>query len=162
MQSNNDGPSLGSPEEVRSYYAPTTQHRYVGQYANSIYSTFLILGRDIASEAYHKAHAFMHKELNVSRESHEIDLLACTTVQEVSAIVEQARARYETSAQGRKGALRWLGRFSARVMYYAQVLDVLAQHHPEYCALAWGSLKFILTVRLCPLCLSGHAVHFAR
>jgi hypothetical protein len=106
------------------------------------------LNRDVASEAYHQAREFLLKELNISHESHEIDLLAYTTVQEVSAVVEQAKAHYETSTQGRKSALKWLGRFSARVMYFAQVLDVLAQHHPEYVALAWGSLKFILTVRL--------------
>jgi hypothetical protein len=32
-------------------------------------------------------------------------------------------------------------------MYYGQVLDMLAQHHPEYVSLAWGTLKFILMVR---------------
>jgi hypothetical protein len=29
-------------------------------------------------------------------------------------------------------------------MTYGQVLDVLSQHHPEYVALVWGVLKFVL------------------
>jgi hypothetical protein len=31
-------------------------------------------------------------------------------------------------------------------MFYSQVLDALAQHHPEYVALVWGTLKFLLVV----------------
>ena len=31
-------------------------------------------------------------------------------------------------------------------MYYGKVLDMLAQHHPEYVALAWGTVKLVLTV----------------
>ncbi|EDU51595.1 hypothetical protein PtrSN002B_010849 [Pyrenophora tritici-repentis] len=29
-------------------------------------------------------------------------------------------------------------------MYYGKVLDTLAQHHPEYTALAWGAIKILL------------------
>jgi hypothetical protein len=36
---------------------------------------------------------------------------------------------------------------SCRIMYYGKVLDVLAQHHPEYVALAWGAMKLVLMVR---------------
>jgi len=32
-------------------------------------------------------------------------------------------------------------------MQYAQALDMLSQHHPEYVALVWGTLKFVLMVR---------------
>lgn len=33
-------------------------------------------------------------------------------------------------------------------MYYGGVLDALSQHHPEYVALAWGAVKFVLMVRI--------------
>jgi len=33
-------------------------------------------------------------------------------------------------------------------MYYAQIMDVMSQHHPEYVSLVWGLLKFIFVVRL--------------
>ncbi|KAH7125898.1 hypothetical protein EDB81DRAFT_201955 [Dactylonectria macrodidyma] len=29
-------------------------------------------------------------------------------------------------------------------MFYGQILDVIAQHHPEYVSLAWGTIKFLL------------------
>ena len=35
---------------------------------------------------------------------------------------------------------------SEKLLYYSNVFDVLAQHHPEYVALAWGTLKFLFIV----------------
>jgi hypothetical protein len=63
----------------------------------------------------------------------------------IQALVETAKTRYEGTQANRK-VLKWLTRFSTHVSYYGQVLDVMAQHHPEYVALAWGTLKFILIV----------------
>jgi len=31
-------------------------------------------------------------------------------------------------------------------MFYAQVMDIMAQHHPEYVSLAWGLLKLVFIV----------------
>jgi hypothetical protein len=64
----------------------------------------------------------------------------------VKAVIDQAKMKYDTSTKDTK-ARRWLLKFSARIMYYGQVLDMLAQQ--EYAALAWGSIKFVLTVRAC-------------
>ena len=69
-----------------------------------------------------------------------------TTIEDVRVVVEQAKTRYEKCSQSRKGLLKHLTKFSARIMYFGQVLDVLSQHHPEYVALAWGSLKFVFMV----------------
>ena len=33
-------------------------------------------------------------------------------------------------------------------MYYGNIFDVFAQHHPEYVALAWGAMKFLFVVSL--------------
>lgn len=41
---------------------------------------------------------------------------------------------------------KWLNIFASRVNYYGGVLDTLAQHHPEYVALAWGAIKFLIAV----------------
>ncbi|KAL8770710.1 MAG: hypothetical protein Q9194_005097 [Teloschistes cf. exilis] len=38
----------------------------------------------------------------------------------------------------------WFTGLSERLLYYGNIFDVLAQHHPEYVALAWGTLKFLL------------------
>ena len=67
------------------------------------------------------------------------------SIKEVRAAVEQAKQKYDDASKKHTGAREWLEKFSARLMYYGRVLDALAQHHPEYVALAWGTVKFVLT-----------------
>lgn len=50
----------------------------------------------------------------------------------------------------RSKAAKWLTRLSERICIYGSALDMLAQHHPEYLALAWGSIKFVVIVRRHP------------
>ena len=35
-------------------------------------------------------------------------------------------------------------------MYYGQIMDMLAQHHPEYVSLGWGTFKFLFVVSVEP------------
>lgn len=62
----------------------------------------------------------------------------------VSQAVEEAQQIYERKKRCK--ALKWLTRLSARITLYGSALDMLAQHHPEYLALVWGSLKFVVIV----------------
>jgi hypothetical protein len=62
--------------------------------------------------------------------------------------VQEAKQKYHDESKSHSGTRAWLEKFSGRVMYYTKVFDALAQHHPEYVALAWGSVKFVLMVRL--------------
>jgi hypothetical protein len=78
-----------------------------------------------------------------------------TTIQDVRSVVEKAKSKYESMSE-EKNARRWLRTFSTRVMYYSPVFDMLSQHHPEYVALAWGSVKFVLMVSLVAL-LGAHS-----
>ena len=57
-----------------------------------------------------------------------------------------AKEIYEGKQRAKK-ARRWLASFALRVKYYGGILDVLSQHHPEYVALAWGTVKFLFVVR---------------
>ena len=70
-----------------------------------------------------------------------------TSILDVKNTVAKAKSDYEAKGQKRRKVLKWLGRLSLELKYYSQVLDMLAQHHPEYVALAWGAVKFVLTVR---------------
>ena len=68
-------------------------------------------------------------------------------MQDVIAAVESAKLEYEM--RSRKGKIReYLVAFSSRVMYYGSIMDSLSQHHPEYVALAWGTMKFLFVVGL--------------
>jgi hypothetical protein len=61
-------------------------------------------------------------------------------------VVEQAKKQYDVESEKTKKPRKWLNAFASRLMYYGAVLDTLAQHHPEYVALAWGALKFVFLV----------------
>jgi hypothetical protein len=105
--------------------------------------------RDIAQEAYADAMEYLKKELDGNDKARRW-LEAQTSVIDIRALVEKAKATYEAKSAKRKGVHKWLNRFSSRITYYGQVLDMLAQHHPEYVALAWGAVKFVLIVRTTP------------
>jgi hypothetical protein len=66
---------------------------------------------------------------------------------DIETIVEKAKREYEAKRQKRRPVLEFLNKLSLGIRYYSQALDMLAQHHPEYVALAWGAIKFVLTVR---------------
>ena len=70
------------------------------------------------------------------------------TLADVEAAVVAAKDRYEAKSQSR--ARKALGRFSSGIMYYGNIMDVLAQHHPEYVSLAWGTMKMLFVVSYFP------------
>lgn len=59
--------------------------------------------------------------------------------------VVEAKACYEKNNEHSKARI-WLARFSSRVLFYANILDVLCQHHPEYVSLAWGTFRLLFVV----------------
>jgi hypothetical protein len=63
----------------------------------------------------------------------------------VQVTVHNAKLKYDSERRSSK-ARKWLDSLSQRIHFYSGVLDVIAQHHPEYVALAWGTVKFLLTV----------------
>ncbi|KAI0431097.1 hypothetical protein F5Y09DRAFT_330615 [Xylaria sp. FL1042] len=63
------------------------------------------------------------------------------TIEDVVCQVRIAEAKYSTRQNGK--AWKWVTRLSGKIMFYAEVLDVIAQHHPEYVSLAWGAFKFV-------------------
>lgn len=111
--------------------------------------------RDIASEAYQQAVKFIEKEFKSKQDAYTLILSQCTSIEDVQSAVQKAKDRYESSVAGRKDVLNSLHKVSARIIYYSKVLDVLAQHHPEYVALAWGAMKFVLIVS-CTIALFVH------
>ncbi|KAI0551614.1 hypothetical protein F4679DRAFT_132729 [Xylaria curta] len=64
------------------------------------------------------------------------------SIEDVISCIRNAEAKYSSRPNGK--AWKWVTRLSGKIMFYSQVLDVLAQHHPEYVSLAWGAFKFVL------------------
>jgi hypothetical protein len=102
--------------------------------------------RNVAEEAYQKAINDLKIEVRVAggaavwAENH-------ATIDDIWITVQQVKEKYDDMSKEHRGARKWLEKLSCRIMYYGKVLDVLAQHHPEYVALAWGAMKLVLMVR---------------
>ncbi|KAI1496447.1 hypothetical protein F5X99DRAFT_72715 [Biscogniauxia marginata] len=65
-------------------------------------------------------------------------------MEDVQLVVAQSMEKYEAHRKHSTARL-WLHRFSQRVKFYGNIMDVLVQHHPEYVSLAWGAMKFLFT-----------------
>jgi hypothetical protein len=65
-------------------------------------------------------------------------------MQDMMDSLAEARALYSSKANSQ--ARKWLVRLSSRVVYYADVMDMLVQHHPEYVSLGWGTFKLLFVV----------------
>ncbi|KAI0899362.1 hypothetical protein F4806DRAFT_492357 [Annulohypoxylon nitens] len=57
--------------------------------------------------------------------------------------VEDVRVQYESHKKG--SSIRCtIVELSEKMHYYSGIMDVFVSHHPEYTALAWGAMKFLL------------------
>ncbi|KAF2169418.1 hypothetical protein M409DRAFT_52660 [Zasmidium cellare ATCC 36951] len=63
------------------------------------------------------------------------------TQADVEKSIEEAKCLYE--ARSNSKARTWLGKLSSGILSYGKVMDMLAQHHPEYVSLAWGTTKLL-------------------
>jgi hypothetical protein len=136
-------PSLAVRESVSSWHTASTASKYVHTSLRSHCISNSNRRRDIAHEAYCDAIEYLERELADGGTRQLFS--TSSTVEDIHAAVEAIKAKYESKA-GKKKGLKWLSRFSGKIMYYSQVLDMLSQHHPEYVALGWGSIKFVLMV----------------
>ncbi|KAI4936800.1 uncharacterized protein J4E92_001525 [Alternaria infectoria] len=102
--------------------------------------------RNIAAEAYRAAIEHLKNELDISLDD-SVPHKFQASIKDVFSVVENAKKDYEDKGKQDKHAemRQSLERLSGRIMYYGKVMDTLAQHHPEYVALVWGAMKFVLT-----------------
>lgn len=106
-----------------------------------------------AHNAYNEAVVFCAKEARRGNAGVKMWLDNCSSLDDVLNVLTEARKKYETKGQTssrRKSVVDAAGSvwksLSARIVYYKDVLDVIAQHHPEYVSLAWGAMKFLFVV----------------
>ncbi|KAI4950395.1 hypothetical protein J4E91_004277 [Alternaria rosae] len=100
--------------------------------------------RDVVAEAYHTAIERLKNELGISLGG-LVTSGQDASAKEVLSVVEAAKRRYDEKHKEHTGMRGFLEKISLRIMHYSKVLDSLAQHHPEYVALAWGAMKLVLT-----------------
>ncbi|KAI9654670.1 MAG: hypothetical protein M1821_005877 [Bathelium mastoideum] len=97
---------------------------------------------DIAKEAYDDAVTYFNSELTKD-ERKRIRLGDYNSIDEIYGVVHDLRKHYQGSNDNKQRVQKWVEGFSSQVLHYAAVLDTLAQHHPEYVSLAWGTIKFV-------------------
>ncbi|USP80425.1 hypothetical protein yc1106_07699 [Curvularia clavata] len=100
----------------------------------------------IAEEAFSDAKIKFENDLSKNVRKIQITR-SSTSVKDVQNLLVQAKAKYDSARRDSK-VQKWLVKLAERIHFYGSVLDVFAQHHPEYVALAWGSIKFLLTATL--------------
>jgi hypothetical protein len=66
------------------------------------------------------------------------------SLDDVLRAIEDAKSQYEARPSSK--ARKWLNIVSSKVMHYGNTLEVLAQHHPEYVALVWGTFRLLFGV----------------
>ncbi|CAN9304554.1 unnamed protein product [Alternaria sp. RS040] len=129
-----------------SWYTPVPGQEYDRPIARSVDKADGRRNRNIAVEAYQTAIEHLKNELDISLNA-PVPSKFNASVKDVFTVVETAKKEYEDRSGEHKhtGMRQSLERLSSRIMYYGKVMDTLAQHHPEYVALAWGAMKLVLT-----------------
>ncbi|KAK6332997.1 hypothetical protein TWF718_010822 [Orbilia javanica] len=94
-----------------------------------------------AQEAYNEAVRLFSTTSNNAEG--KILLQNRNTLSDVITTIESLKTAYESKTQKSEKLKNYLRKLSSRIMYYGTVLDVMAQHHPEYVSLAWGAMKFL-------------------
>ena len=98
----------------------------------------------LAKDAFEDAIARF--KLDLTNDPKKQDLAgSATCLKDVQAVVDDAKVKYDKRHKNEK-VRKWLGKISAGVRHYGNVMDVLVQHHPEYVSLAWGAMKFFFVV----------------
>ncbi|KAG9854831.1 hypothetical protein KCU98_g2139, partial [Aureobasidium melanogenum] len=97
---------------------------------------------DLVRAAYDEALRNFKQELGNSEDFAWLN--GQTTMAGVLSVVNQARDKAMPPNSRWPKISAKLDEISSKIVYYGGVLDALSQHHPEYVALAWGAMKFVL------------------
>ncbi|KAI8721314.1 hypothetical protein NCS52_00578600 [Fusarium sp. LHS14.1] len=98
-------------------------------------------GVSTAKDAFDKARKYFEKSTSLTDQEKSI-LRSASSLEDVQKAVASTMAKYEAKAESSK-TRKWHQRFSEAICHYSQVLDVFVQHHPEYVALVWGTMKLL-------------------
>ncbi|KAK3989041.1 hypothetical protein QBC44DRAFT_94922 [Cladorrhinum sp. PSN332] len=125
------------PQNVRAWYLPSVPE------ADGIPA-------DILKHAYDEALQFHCKAF--PRNNTVTWLSSPTSIQDVMQVLVETQRRYHSKKLKRWKSvatiITWWKLMSSRMMQYEKVIDSVVSSHPEYAALVWGAMKFLLTVTL--------------
>ena len=122
--------NISTNDQVRGWYTSKSAHSPA---------------EELLREAYENAKSIFTTELTADESKrlflHEV---GSSGIEGVCQTLAAAKTKYEEKSNSK--AKKWLSIFSGKVMFYAGVLDVLVQHHPEYVSLVWGAMRLLFAV----------------
>ncbi|RSM13183.1 hypothetical protein CEP52_002043 [Fusarium oligoseptatum] len=98
-------------------------------------------GPGIAKAAFESVRKHFEQSNSITNKE-KILLQDSSSLEDVQKAVALAMAKYEAKAESSK-TRKWLQKFSETICHYSKVLNVFVQHHPEYVALVWGTMKLL-------------------
>ncbi len=102
---------------------------------------------EIVRQAFQEAVQYFSTELTQDEVKRQW-IAQHTSIADVLTVVQQAQAKHAVSKSKYEGRFRrMVVQLPERLLHYSGVIDVFASAHPEYSALAWGAIKFVLLVR---------------
>ncbi|KAI9860341.1 MAG: hypothetical protein M1813_006230 [Trichoglossum hirsutum] len=96
---------------------------------------------DPAREAFQEAVSIFSSTITVDKRK-QILVQQAASLEDLQCAIIDARSKYDAQHKNHKIS-SWLAKFSYRIRYYGNIMDVLVQHHPEYVSLAWGAMKML-------------------
>ena len=100
----------------------------------------------VADDAFNAAKEhFQQSSILSDREKAIVSSASC--IEDVQQAVADSLAQYEAKSESSK-TRKWLQKASEMLCHYGTILDVFVQHHPEYVALVWGTMKLLFVVSI--------------
>lgn len=139
-------PSFG-PHPLYAHYVGDTT-RYARSCESHVCNRLQVNSiHDVSDEAFIKGLEFF--EAHLSKDVvQEQWLSGKPSMNAVYDAARDAQKHYAASEGGNCRSDSWPARLPEQIMHYSSVIDIFVQSHPEYSALAWGAIKFVLIVRL--------------
>lgn len=102
----------------------------------------------VAEAAFQRAKQF--HQATFEHKKAESWLSESSTISDVLRILETSHHRYEAKKSSRSKVVTYAGSWwkiaASRISHYGQVVDTFVSSNPEYAALVWGALRFLLQV----------------
>ncbi|KAI1198722.1 hypothetical protein F5X97DRAFT_342416 [Nemania serpens] len=97
----------------------------------------------LAEKAFQAVRKYFEESGSLSEQDRAL-LKDKSSIESMQQVVAASLKQYASEHQSKK-TIKWLLKLSETIVHYGEVLDVFVQHHPEYVALVWGTMKLLFT-----------------
>ncbi|KAJ4995880.1 hypothetical protein K4K48_009448 [Colletotrichum sp. SAR 10_66] len=95
----------------------------------------------VAQDAFNTVQKYFEQRANLTHDEKAL-VTGSNSMEDMQGVMTEVLAKYEASKVSSK-TRGWLQKTCEIICHYGTVLDVFVQHHPEYVALVWGTMKLV-------------------